>query len=284
VTKYEEGIDYIWKANENTIELTPNSTIPFKTTLEMKPATGGLGGRLFSEGHYFHDLQVQATYEHADVWHWQPAPSPQPLPRSLGKLEEKKTFKILSMGDSITEGYNASGFSKVNVAPYQPCYAQLVANTLQKRFGSPVTLLNLGVAGKKASLGFTQIDRIKTENPDLVMIAFGMNHGEPGPDFEKTISKLLSAVKAAVPEADIILVSPMTKAPNDGKIPEKFFSYRDALKNLVTINVSMADVTTPFTELLKEKEFSDLSGNNYNHPNDFTHRLYAQVICQLFAP
>jgi hypothetical protein len=90
------------------------------------------------------------------------------------------------------------------------------------------------------------------------------------------------AVQAAVPNADIILVSLMTQALQQGKVPEKFFAYRDALKNLVTTNVALADVTTPFTELLKRKEFSDLSGNNYNHPNDFTHRLYAQVICQLF--
>jgi hypothetical protein len=34
--------------------------------------------------------------------------------------------------------------------------------------------------------------------------------------------------------------------------------------------------------LLKRKPFSDLSGNNINHPNDFGHRVYAQIICELF--
>jgi peptidoglycan/xylan/chitin deacetylase (PgdA/CDA1 family) len=160
--------------------------------------------------------------------------------------------------------------------------ARDMANTLEQRFDSPVTLVNLGAAGAGAGLGLTQIDRIKAENADLVTIAFGMNHTEPGVNFEITMRKLMVAVQAAVPNADIILVSLMTQALQQGKVPEKFFAYRDALKNLVTTNVALADVTTPFTELLKRKEFSDLSGNNYNHPNDFTHRLYAQVICQLF--
>ena len=72
VTKYEAGKDYIWKTGTDTIELTPDSKIHFKTSADMKPATGGLGGRLFSEGHYFHDLQVQATYEHDGAWTWPP--------------------------------------------------------------------------------------------------------------------------------------------------------------------------------------------------------------------
>ena len=51
---------------------------------------------------------------------------------------------------------------------------------------------------------------------------------------------------------------------------------------MVTNNVALADVTTPWLEVLKTKAFSDLSGNNVNHPNDFGHRLYAQVILELF--
>jgi len=73
----------------------------------------------------------------------------------------------------------------------------------------------------------------------------------------------------------------MTSAPAQGKVADKFLAYRDAFRNMETQNVAVADVTRPFVELLKRKEFSDLSGNNINHPNDFTHRLYAQVICQL---
>jgi hypothetical protein len=115
------------------------------------------------------------------------------------------------------------------------------------------------------------------------MIAYGMNNNDTGAQFEAGMRKLLDAVQKAAPQAEVILVSPMTKAPENGKVDAKFFAYREALKNLTSPQVALADVTTPFAELLKQKDFSDLSGNNLNHPNDFTHRLYAQIICQLFA-
>jgi hypothetical protein len=51
---------------------------------------------------------------------------------------------------------------------------------------------------------------------------------------------------------------------------------------MVTKNVALADVATPWIEILKKKNFSDLSGNNVNHPNEFGHRLYAQVILDMF--
>jgi hypothetical protein len=54
------------------------------------------------------------------------------------------------------------------------------------------------------------------------------------------------------------------------------------LGKMVTTNVALADVTTPWLEVLKKKPYADLSGNNVNHPNDFGHRLYAQVILELF--
>jgi hypothetical protein len=54
------------------------------------------------------------------------------------------------------------------------------------------------------------------------------------------------------------------------------------LGGLVTENVALANVTKPWIEILKKKNFSDISGNNVNHPNDFGYRLYAQVILDLF--
>ena len=281
VMTYEEGKDYIWKPETGMIELTSSSRIPFKTSAQMTPPPGSpntLLGHLFSEGHFFHDLQVQVTYQHDDAFAWQPVPPAQLLTRSLNKLQSKKAFKIVAMGDSITQGFNASGFVRVSAPPYQPPYPQLVANTLEKRFGSPVTVVNLGIAGRTASLGFTQLDKLKTENPDLIAISFGMNHGEKAPAFEEIMRKLLAAVQETCPDADVVLVSTMTQ-----RLPaDKFIGYRDALAKMVTANVALADVTTPWIEILKRKPFSDVSGNNINHPNDFGHRLYAWVICELF--
>jgi acyl-CoA thioesterase-1 len=282
--KYEDGKDYVWKPGSDTIELTATSRIPFKTAAQMVPPPGSpntLNGVLFSEGRFFHDLQVQVTYEHAGTWALQDSPQPEQLTRSLGKLRAKQPLKIVALGDSITEGYNASGFKASEAPPYQPAYPQLVANTLQERFGSKVTLANLGRAGTGAGWGLERVAQVAAETPDLVILAFGMNHGEPASAFESVMRKLRDAVQAACPEADIVLVAPMTGNPRSFPA-DRFCGYREALRNLMTPNVAMADVTSPWLELLKRKPFSDLSGNNINHPNDFGHRLYAQIICRLF--
>ena len=283
VMKYEEGKDYVWKPGSDTIELTAGTRVPFKTSAEMVPPPGSpntLMGVLFSEGRFFHDLQVQVSYPHAGGWPLQDAPPAQRLTRSLAKLNDKQTFKLVTLGDSITEGYNASGFKSSEAPPLQPPYPQLVADTLQQRFGATVTLANLGRAGTGAGWGLEMVAKVAAEKPDLVILAFGMNHGEPAAAFEAVMRKLRDAVQAACSGADIVLVAPMTGNPC-GFPPERFTGYRDALRNLTAANVALADVTSPWLELLKRKPFSDLSGNNINHPNDFGHRVYAEVICQL---
>jgi lysophospholipase L1-like esterase len=250
----------------------------------MVPPPGSpntLMGVLFSEGRFFHDLQVQVSYKHAADWPLPEAPEAQQLTRSQAKLKAKQPLKLVALGDSITVGCNASGFAESEAPPHQPPYPQLVANTLQQRFGATVTLTNHARGGTGAGWGLEMVAQVAAGKPDLVILAFGMNHGEPAADFEVVMRKLLDAVKAACPEADIVLVAPMTGNPC-GFPPERFTGYRDALRNLTAPNVALADVTSPWLELLKRKPFSDLSGNNINHPNDFGHRVYAEVICQLF--
>ena len=283
-TVYVAGQDYVWRPGSNVIALTPQSRIPFKTAAEMVPPHGGphtLSGVLWSEGRFFNDLQVLASYEHNDSMAW-PAAAPQvKLTRSLGKLKAGQAFKIVALGDSITEGYNASGFAKVMAPPYQPPYPQLVANTLEQRFGAKVTLANLAVGGTRADWGLSQIAKVTAEKPDLVILAFGMNNSEPAPAFAAIMHNMVAAVQAGSPNADVVLVACMTGNPRVFPVV-RFVGYRDALRTLATTNVALADMTAPWLELLKRKSFSDLSGNNINHPNDFSHRVYAQVICELF--
>jgi hypothetical protein len=125
------------------------------------------------------------------------------------------------------------------------------------------------------------VSQVAAARPDLVILAFSMNHDEPAPAFGSVMRQLRNAIQTADPQADIVLVACMTANPRIRPM-ERYVGYRDALRNLELPNVVLADVTAPWLELLNRKPFSDLSGNNVNHPNDFVHRLYAQVICQLF--
>jgi len=282
VMQYEEGKDYTWKPGTNIIELTLTSRIPFKTAAQMVPPKGSpnmFATVLHSEGRFFHDLQVQVSYWHkTDPWPLPYKQQPEQLTRVLAKLRAKQPIKLVALGDSITQGFNASGFKESLAEPYQPCYPQLVANSLQKRFGSKVTLVNFGAAGAEAGWGVEMVPRVTEQKPDLVILAFGMNDGG---GYDRKMTGMRDNVMAANPDADIVLVSPMTMNPRfagaDGFLWKAKF-----LGGLVTKNVALADVTTPWLEILKKKNFSDLSGNNVNHPNDFGHRLYANVILELF--
>lgn len=223
---------------------------------------------------------MQATYDHAETWDGPAAPEQASLTRTLVKLRAKQPLTLVALGDSITEGYNASGLA-ASAPPFQPAYPQLVADTLAERFGGPVTLVNLAKAGTGADWGLSMVEKVAAAQPDLVILAFGMNHGEPAPAFEATMRKLLEAVVQACPDADVILVAPMTCTPRM-RPAQHFIGYRDALRRLETPTVAMADITTPWLTLLESKPFADLSGNNVNHPNDFGHRIYAHVVCALF--
>ena len=290
---YYEGKDYLWKPGSNEIELTVSSLIPFKTLAQMFPPEGSPNGRkgmphlkgkggmhLCANNHFFHDLQVQVTYRHDGAFPLPDAPANR-LPRSLGKLQAKQPIKLVALGDSITQGYSASGFKQSWAPPYQPAYPGLVARNLEEHFGSRVDLVNLGVATKKADWGLTRVDAVTSEKPDLVILAFGMNHVEDVPAFEGIMKEMCGRIQAACPEADIILVAPML--PNPGlRSWDCFMERLKAFRRLEGPNIALADVTTPWAELLKHKEYWEVSGNNVNHPNDFGHRLYAQVICRLY--
>ena len=124
---YKAGKDYTWEKGSRTIRLTNHSRIPSKTPQEMRPGPGkprSLGGVLHSEGRFFHDLQTLVRYSHNQSWPDLVQPVSASLPRSLEKLSTSQSFKVVTLGDSITEGYNASGFTKTQAPRNHPAYAE----------------------------------------------------------------------------------------------------------------------------------------------------------------
>ena len=281
---YEAGKDYTWEKGSRTIRLTAHSEIPSKTPQEMRPGPGkprNLGGILHSEGRFFHDLQTLVSYSHNQSWPDLVKPVSATLPRSLQKLKTSQSFKVVALGDSITEGYNASGFAKTQAPKNHPAYAEGFTRLLDQAFPSKVTLSNLGVAGRTAGWGLQQLDRVVAEKPNLVVIAFGMNDPVSSEQFQKTNLEILTRLQKEIPQADLIFVSGMNNNPV-WRDPTKIPGFREALKKLIRPNVILADITTPWEKLLTRKNFSDISGNNINHPNDFGHRLYAEILFSMF--
>ena len=57
-----------------------------------------------------------------------------------------------------------------------------------------------------------------------------------------------------------------------------YAGYLKALDQMAGPGVAVADMTTMWNELVARKKFEDLTGNGINHPNDFGHMVYAQLI------
>jgi lysophospholipase L1-like esterase len=291
---YEEGKDYVWNPESSKITLPVGSRIPFKKPQDLRRTPGsqpyrlthrdGNGEILFGGGHEYHDMQTVITYEHSPEKWAAPVPTfaGDQLPNTMKLLAEKKPLTIGLLGDSISTGCNASGC--VNTVPFQPAYFDLFAQRLESAYGSKVTLKNFSVGGMASNWGLQNVGRVMEIKPDLVIVAFGMNDaaGIPPAQYQENIRQTIAAIHAANPKTEVILVA--TMLANDGWITlhhDFFPQFRDGLQKLATKGVVVADMTSIWMELMKRKKDWDMTGNGVNHPNDFGHRIYAQVLSTL---
>jgi lysophospholipase L1-like esterase len=128
----------------------------------------------------------------------------------------------------------------------------------------------------------TQIPAVLAELPDVVLLAFGMNDASgrrTTEEFVKIMQELTHRIQTARPGCAVILVSPMTANPEwTHAQPEMYPAYAAGLKTLTGPERALADVTAVWLGVLQQKPYLCLSGNGLNHPNDFGHRLYAEVV------
>ncbi|MFT5469557.1 MAG: acyl-CoA thioesterase-1 [Verrucomicrobiales bacterium] len=295
-TTYEEGRDYRWNPDSREIELPKGSRIVAVTPSQLRRPAGsqrhrlthrdGSGEILFGAKLEYHTLQTVVSYTH-DPGLWK---SPVPdfeetsLPRSIGKLREAKPLSIVVLGDSISTGCNASGWAEGE--PHQPAYPQLLARHLEEVYESKITLTNLSIGGKRSAWGITMAEAVATAKPDLVIVAFGMNDsaGVPAADYKANTAAIIAKTRELVPEAEFVLVASML-GNRDWTVlkHESFVPFRDVLEELSEPGVALADMTSIWSEFLTLKKDWDLTGNGVNHPNDFGHRVYAQVISSLLV-
>ena len=146
---------------------------------------------------------------------------------------------------------------------------------------------NLAVGGTDTGWGLTQIDKVITAQPQLVILAFGMNDsaGRSAQSYQETTKAMIAKIRETLPECEFILVASMLGNRDWIRLKhEAFPQYRDALNELVEPGIALADLTSIWTGFLELKQDWDQTGNGVNHPNDFGHRVYAQVITTLLDP
>lgn len=288
--EYKKGVD--WNIRGNEIYLTENSSIPFMTYAELNPKNTisgktqkkkSSGNVFFSEGSYFHTRQIFVTYKTKEKWTGEkPEYQINTLPKTINKLKNKENVKVCLYGDSIAAGANASG--RVGVAPNQPIWGEAFVNNLKKTYGSQIDFVNSSLGGKTSAWGIENVyNNCIRHNPDLVVLAFGMNDGTQNVDKEKfckNIGDMIASIRNFNADCEFIVVAPML-ANDETVFAGTQETYISELKKLEGNGIAVCNMTGVHKYLLTKKSYQDMTGNNVNHPNDFLIRLYAQYLSDM---
>ena len=311
-TVYEEGTDFVVEGNR--IIRTENSRIPvFKYADYCKPYTNDpatawvqivgtdleliLSPKMMS-------CQVFVSYTHAGTWEGAVATSQMSyLPKTSRKLDSQDPLNIVFFGDSIICGWDASGQDETvvqwqddtlihavsNRAPYMPSWAEMVTAKLRQTYGyDEITKINRGSGGTASSWGrYAASKWVNPEDPDLVVIAFGMNQPQSTQSqFKYDIKSMIATVLEAHPDAEFLLVScmmPNTAAVNFAQhlLAEQEAALYEIQQEMAEqgVGVGVVPVHSVFASMAAAgKKYIDYTSNNINHPNDFASRVYAQLI------
>ncbi len=294
---YENGRDYAWKPESREIVVPAGSRIVSRLPSELRrPAKSqkyelthrdGNGEIFFGARLEYAEMQTCITYRHKPHLWKSPVPrfDAEALPRSVHKLLNKEPLSIVVVGDSISAGCNASGWAEG--APYQPPYPELLRRHLEVRFQGQAALQNPSVSGTDTRWVLTTIDKVVEPKPDLVIVAFGMNDaaGRSAKEYRANTEEVLAKIRERLPDVEFILVASMLGNRDWTRLQQDLFpQYRDALAGLCRPGIALADLTSIWAGFLELKQDWDQTGNGVNHPNDFGHRVYAQVLATLLDP
>ncbi len=292
---WEADRDFTWEQGSRRIQLTPDSRIPAFSEADLRRPAGsqkyrlthrdGNGEILFGAELEYAAMQVCVTYRRTPGEHWSavlPEYAADLLPRTASRLLQGQSVELVTLGDSISAGSNASGL--YDQPPYQPPYPELVRRGLDEFSAGAVAMTNLSVGGTSTDWGLQQVDAVAEKTPDLLIIAFGMNDsaGRSVESYQQNIRGIITAVRDRCPQCEFILVASMLGNRDWTTLKhERFAEYRTALRELSGPGIAVADLTSVWEEFLVRKKDCDQTGNGVNHPNDFGHRVYAQVILSL---
>ena len=298
---YEEGRDWRLDRERNVLRRVKGSRIPFLRVEDVYFRAPPRGVRsiecvtperrfmLCGDDGAITSNQVMVSYFHRDGWTGVKANDEsaafEPLTRRLAAGEKAR---VLFYGDSITCGYTSSKLA--GTAPGRPSWAERVHEEICRRTGNRrIEYVNTAVKGTGVNWGITHIrDRVVEYSPQLAVIAFGMNDSDPPESYCGYVRRMVDAVRGGVPGCAVLLVSPMPPNPEakayQGPNADKSL-YERALAALVqeyrvggVRDVGLANVNSVYASVLARKRFIDMTGNNINHCNDFSSRIYAETV------
>lgn len=271
-TSYEEGRDYQVDYQQGAVWRIAGSRIPDFS-----------GNILFGlKGFDHNQFPVYGNHEYF-IWVDYQTQQAKPLtsyssqahllPRTAKKLREGGPFKVIAYGDSITSGGEAS---EVRLQ-YQERW---VAGLAQQFPAAQIISENGSTGGDASYQGVQRLEeKVLSRNPDLVLVAFGMNDlRTPRTEFITNLNTIINQIRSHT-NAEVMLVSTFPPNPDwvyaSGNSDEIASATEEVAHNA---HCAYADVHAVWTQVLQRKDLPSLLGNNINHPNDFGHWLYLQAL------
>ena len=178
----------------------------------------------------------------------------------------KRDLKLLSFGDSITQGYDAK-FS-----------SQSYVNLLADKLGAEVVDQGIGGEIFRPEL----VDAEMPYTPDIVTVAYGTNDWS-GQTRERTVeaaNAFYANVRKTFPHAKIFAITPIWRADNHrvtkvGVFEEGRAIVRDAAR-AADATVIEGDGMIP--------HLPEVCSDAYLHPNDYGFKFYANALYDAIAP
>ena len=178
-------------------------------------------------------------------------------------------FKILILGDSLTEGYG------VNENESYPFLLQKKLNQdLTPKTGNSYKVINGGISGSTTSGGVSRINWLLKSNPNFLIVALGGNDGLRGVPIDKIKENLIEILSAAKQHKIPVMLAGMKIPPNYGPAySESFSKLYESISNEFNIPL------IPFL-------LQGVGGNprmnlpDRIHPNPEGHKLICQTVYQ----
>jgi len=181
---------------------------------------------------------------------------------------EQNTFRILILGDSLTEGYG--------IAPHL-AYPALLEKELNKQIPSdypPYKVINGGVTGSTTSGGASRIGWYMKSPPDYLIVALGGNDGLRGIPPEESKQNLRKIILEAQNYGVPVSLAGMKLPPNYG--PSYLMRFEDIFEQLAE------ELKIPLIPFLLEGVGGDPKMNlpDRIHPNPDGHQRICQTVHQ----
>jgi acyl-CoA thioesterase-1 len=276
--RYVEGRDYAVDYSLGTVRRLSGSRIPdFQTNVLFgKSDFDHTHFPGYGNGPFF----AFAEYSFVKTSEWPVQRSQkQFLTSTLAKLKTGGEVKIVAFGDSITAGGEACSPSLI--------FWQRWGSWLEQKYPrAKISAVNGATGGDTTIQGLERLQaKVLNEKPDLLLIAFGMNDHNIGgptiPQFEQNLTHMVERIRGAT-GAEVVLMSTFPPNPKWHYGTHRMADYADATSRVAErCGCAYADVFRNWENLTSNKKPEDLLANNINHPNDFGHWIYFQVLTAL---